>query len=439
MKKQLSILAGKMAGTASRAIGRGGSNIPGVVARKVDTGVLRALAGQVENIILVSGTNGKTTTSQLLASILRAGGKSVVHNAEGANLITGITSCFVEAATLTGKVKYDYAVVETDEATISKVTKEIQPKAIVFTNFFRDQLDRFGEIDILLERIMDDLKPLDIKMILNADDPFTHRLSALKKETVYYGMHKNAFVFDQHEMTESKFCPGCGKEMMYDHIHYGQLGYYRCSCGFNRPTPTYELSDLTSDGNISFKMDNEVYELSIGGTFNAGNALAALAAAREFGIDEESIKRGLNAYVSENGRMQSFNINGKSQMLNLVKNPAGVNLTISEVLYAKKEQQIVLFLNDLDYDGRDVSWIWDADYERLNREDVVRIICSGMRANDLAVRMKYAGVDPGKIQVIEKKEEAIDRAIANNIDTYFIPNYTALEPVRKYLSQKSKP
>jgi lipid II isoglutaminyl synthase (glutamine-hydrolysing) len=438
MKKQVAIAAGKWTGKASRFIGKGGSNMPGVISRKVDAGVLKALAAQVENIILVSGTNGKTTTSQLLASILSADGKKVVHNAEGANLITGITTCFVDAATWSGKVKYDYAVIETDEATISKVTKELTPKAIVFTNFFRDQLDRFGEIDILLERIMNDLAPLDVKMILNADDPFTHRLSALQKETVYYGMHKGAFRFDRHEMTESKFCPNCGKEMTYDHIHYGQLGYYRCSCGFNRPTPRYEIEELRSEGDLSFRMDGVEYGLSIGGTFNAGNALAAVSVAKECGVKDDIIQKGLKDYVSENGRMQTFAIDGRKHVLNLVKNPAGVNLTISEVLYAEKEQQVVLFLNDLAYDGRDVSWIWDADYERLKREDVKRIICSGLRANDLALRMKYAGIEVDKIQVIESKEEAIERAVAHHIETFFIPNYTALEPVRKILQRKTR-
>lgn len=437
MRKQMAIAAGKWAKKASRLTGRGGTNIPGVVARKCDPGVLAHLANQVEHIILVTGTNGKTTTSQFVASILAASGEKVIHNAEGANLITGITSCFVDGATYGGKAPYTYAVVETDEATLSRVTKELKPDAIVFTNFFRDQLDRFGEIDMLLDRIMADIAPLDVKLVLNADDPFTHRLSSLGKETMYYGMNRDAFSFEQHEMTESKFCPTCGSEMQYDHIHYGQLGYYACSCGFSRPTPEVELTRLTSNGVITMTVGENDYPLSIGGTFNAGNALAALTVARMFAIEEPAIHTGLASYQSSNGRMQSFSINGTTHVMNLAKNPAGLNVTLSEALYGEGEKQIVMFLNDLDHDGRDVSWIWDGDIERLCSDRVSRIICSGLRAHDLAIRMKYAGIDPDKIVVTENKEEAIHQAVAYDKETFYIPNYTAMEAVRKTLTSLS--
>lgn len=437
MRKQLAILGGKAAGVLSRAAGKGGSNIPGVVARKMDPAILKRLATQAKTTILVTGTNGKTTTSQLLASILRAAGKTVVHNAEGANLITGITSCFVEAQPIVGAVSYDFAVIETDEATVSKAVKELTPDIVVVTNFFRDQLDRFGEIDILLNRIIDDLTPVPTKLVLNGDDPFTCRLSVLQKETVYFGIHREAFRFDQHEMAESKFCPACGSELCYDHIHYGQLGYFRCGCGNGRPDIQYELKHLQANGSLSLSVNEPegVYELAIGGVFNAANALAALAAAKEAGIEEAAIQQGLASYHSENGRMQSLRHGGVTHCLNLFKNPAGLNLTLSEILYSEGPVQAVFFLNDLSYDGRDISWIWDGDFERLCCDKIERIFCSGLRAEELSVRLKYAGVDPVKVVVIEDKEEAVLKALAHKIPTYFVPNYTALEPVRKQLRE----
>jgi len=438
MKTNIAIFSGKLAGKTSKLLGKGGSNIPGVVARKIDSSLLEKLAKQVENIVFVTGTNGKTTTANLLASILQAANKRVMNNAEGANLITGITASFVKHANAFGKLSYEYAVIEVDEATLPNVLKQMnQPKAIVVNNFFRDQLDRFGEIDILLDKVANGIKPISTKLILNGDDPFTVRLSLLGKENIYFGVDKGAHTFEQHGMSESKYCPKCGKEMDYEHVHYSQLGYFACTCGFKRPPIDAEVTSVeVKDTGVSFTVKNKAYDLNVPGIHNMYNALAAMAAAKELGISDEDIQKGLANFHSANGRMQAVMINEQLHMLNLVKNPAGVNISLEQVLSNQDDKQLVVYLNDLDLDGIDISWIWDSDYERLNRPDVKRVICSGVRAYDVAIRMKYAGISEDKIVILEDKEKAVQYAVSQNIKTYHLPNYTALEPVKKLIEKQ---
>lgn len=433
MKTPIAILGGKLAGKTSKLIGRNGNNIPGVVARKVDEGLLKKLASQVDHIIFVTGTNGKTTVSNILTSILRADGKKVLSNAAGDNLLTGITATFLKEASWNGKLDYEYAVIEVDELTTVRALKEITPKAIVVNNFFRDQMERIGEIDILVDKIAQAIQPVPTKLILNADDPFVTRLGELKKQNVYYGLNRRAFDFVQFDISESKFCPRCGNELVYDHVHYGQLGFYRCDCGFKRPKASYEISRIFPD--LRFTLQKTTFKMNIAGYFNVYNALAAVTAAKEMGISDSVIQEGLTMYTSDNGRMQLFSHQGYAHVVNLVKNPAGVNITLSEVLQSGNPNRIVFFLNDLMYDARDISWIYDADFERIATSNVQEIICSGTRAFDIALRLKYAGIDESKIVIHEDKEVAIDYAIANPMETYFMPTYTALEGVRKHVEK----
>lgn len=439
MKSNIAILSGKLAGKTSKLLGKGGSNIPGVVARKIDGQLLHKLSKQVENIIFVTGTNGKTTTSNLLASILSAAEKRVMNNAEGANLVTGITASFVKHADVFGHVPFDYAVIEVDEATLPVVLKQIEkPKAIVVNNFFRDQLDRYGEIDILLDKMAKGIMPIDTKLILNGDDPFTVRFSFIEKENVFFGLNKKAYSFEKHEMSDSKYCPTCGKELQYEHTHYGQLGYFSCECGYKRPEINVEVTSVKKENGMKFTINDTEYHMNLSGIHNVYNALAAIAAAKELGITDDKIQKGLLSFHSQNGRMQELTINERTHVLNLAKNHTGFNISLEEVLSENEEKQICLYLNDLDLDGTDISWIWDADFERINKDEIKEVICSGMRAHDLAIRAKYAGVKEEKITIIEDKQKAIDYAIEKKRKTYHLPNYTALEPVRKYLTDKTK-
>jgi len=434
MLYHIGLWIGKIAGRLSQLLGKSGTSIPGMVALKIHPNILERLANQVDHIVLITGTNGKTTTSNLISSIFSETDYKYINNEEGSNLISGITSSFIKETNLFGTIKnVQYAIIEVDEITLIKVLKYVHPDMIVITNFFRDQLDRFGEIDELIKKMEDAIRPVDTKLLLNGDDPFSYRLKNLGKETVYFGLNKDSYVFEKHEMSDSKFCPDCGKELMYDHNHYGQLGYYRCDCGFERPNVKHEIEKIEVDDYVTVHYQGNPFTSQLKGDYNAYNLAAAIASATELGISTEWIKRGIEKYILRNGRMQTFSYKDYRYTLNLAKNHQGVNSTLSSYLKNEEPKQIVLFLNDLGADGTDVSWIWDADYELLNRPDITRVICSGRRAYDMAIRIQYAGVLKEKIEVYQDIQEAVNQATKQPMNTYLISTYTALNHVRKAL------
>ena len=238
MRQWTAIHLAKLARTASRSIGKKGTDLPGQIARRVDPTILRKLAANVDDIVFISGTNGKTTTSNLIGHTLKKNHIDIIHNNEGANMAAGITSAFIMQSTKNTKI----AVIEIDEGSIPRVLKEVTPSMMVFTNFFRDQMDRFGEIDIMVNNIAKSIGNKGIKLLLNADDPFVSRLKIASDALVYYGMEAHAHEFEQSTMNESKYCPNCGRLLQYDYIHYNHIGHYHCECGFKRENPTYEVS-----------------------------------------------------------------------------------------------------------------------------------------------------------------------------------------------------
>lgn len=315
----------KLARRASIAAGKKGTDLPGQIARRVDQNILRKLAAQVDDIVFVSGTNGKTTTSNLIGHTLKANNIDIVHNNEGANMAAGITSAFIMQSTKNTKV----AVIEIDEGSIPRVLKEVTPTMMIFTNFFRDQMDRFGEIDIMVNNIAKSISNKGIKLLLNADDPFVSRLKIASDTIVYYGMKAHAHEFEQSTMNESKYCPNCGRLLEYDYIHYNQIGHYHCTCGFKREAPKYEVNTFEVSPFLKLNVNDAQFDMKIAGDFNAYNAIAAYSVLRELGLNDESIRKGFETYTSDNGRMQYFKLNGKEAMINLAKNPAGMNASLS--------------------------------------------------------------------------------------------------------------
>ena len=266
----------------------------------MDTNILRKLAEQVDDIVFISGTNGKTTTSNLIGHTLKANNIEIIHNNEGANMAAGITSAFIMQSTPKTKI----AVIEIDEGSIPRVLKEVTPSMMVFTNFFRDQMDRFGEIDIMVNNIATTISNKGIKLLLNADDPFVSRLKIASDAIVYYGMKAHAHEFEQSTMNESRYCPNCGRLLQYDYIHYNQIGHYHCQCGFKREQAKYEISNFEVAPFLHLNINDEKYDMKIAGDFNAYNALAAYTVLRELGLNEQAIKNGFETYTSDNGRMQ---------------------------------------------------------------------------------------------------------------------------------------
>jgi UDP-N-acetylmuramyl tripeptide synthase len=225
--------------------------------------------------------------------------------------------------------------------------------------------------------------------------------------------------------------------MEYEHIHFSQLGHFHCSCGFERPIPQYEIDTVKSNP-LSFSLKNENYQMNMTGAYNVYNALAAMTCAAEIGVHNRVIKESLHHFQSDNGRMQLFYFKGYSYIVNLNKNPSGTNVTLSEILSIYQEKQIVFFINDFIADGEDVSWIWDIDFECLQREDIKRIICSGSRACDLKLRLKYAGIEHNKVIIIPSIDQAIQCALNDPMLTYLLPTYTALHQVKNYITRSVK-
>ncbi|MCJ0940360.1 Mur ligase family protein [Mammaliicoccus sciuri] len=433
MKKYVAKNIAKLARYASRKVGKQGTDLPGQIARKIDPLILRKLANEVDEIVMISGTNGKTTTSNLIGYTLKKNNIEIIHNTEGANMAAGITSSFIVQSNKNTKI----AVIEIDEGSIPRVLKEMTPSMMVVTNFFRDQMDRFGEIDTMVDNIANSIKDKGIKLLLNADDPFVSRLKIASDDIVYYGMQKGIHEFEQSTMVESKYCPNCGRLLNYSHIHYNQIGHYTCECGFNRATPQYEVTAFKQEPFIHVGLNDAHFDMKIAGDFNVFNVIAAYSVLRELCLNDQSIKAGFETYTSDNGRMQYYRNSKKEALINLAKNPAGLNASLSVGEQIDGEKVYLISLNDNGADGRDISWIYDADFEKLSRQNIKTIICTGQRAEELALRLKYAEVE-AEVIIEHSIEKATELSMTYNQFTVAIPNYTSLSPMHRTLNKAFK-
>lgn len=439
MKTQLAIWAGKLTRVISRFAGHGGSTIPGVVARKLDAKILRHLRSMAEVILYITGTNGKTTTSNLISHLLETNGKKVISNREGANMVTGISTCIIQNAPLFGLKKFDVAVIEVDEASLPKVISECPSDYLLITNFFRDQLDRYGEIDLLIKKMKNSLLPFSGKLIINADDPFSYRFSDLQKENLFVGFERGAFQLDSYSLTESKYCPNCQNELQYKNVHFGHLGYYECDCGFKRPDTNTSVEKVHQDTQgMNLVINGEQYQTFFRGMYNAYNALFAVQSCFLLGLKSLDLKKGLLTYHNPKGRMQEFLLNGKPWLVNLVKNPAGGNVTLSDFFHDNEKKQLIFCLNDYPADGEDISWIWDMDMEIANRNQLQLFIASGKRAHDAALRMKYTGYPQEKIKILPEMEKAVQYAKQKGYSTYIMATYTCISKMVSILENEEK-
>ena len=377
--------------------------------------------------IMVTGTNGKTTTSGIISHILRKNGRSVIANSKGANMITGIANTF--ALSLEPDKYYDNCVIESDEAYLAKTAKFIPADCLVVTNLFRDQLDRYGELDTTKQKIQNGINVIpDVRLILNADDPLVASLKNQSGEIVFYGIKNivdNTGGKAMPAPEEIFNCP-CGRALKYSKKFYAQQGHYYCDCGFKRPQPEFE-AEVTLEKNYSIiKLKDEEYKVPLVGLFNAYNALAAIALLKTAGI--ENIKQPLIEFKTEFGRSELRDVHGHKTLIQLIKNPAGASEVIKSL---NLESNLLIIINDNYADGRDVSWLWDAGFERI--KDVQKpVVVSGSRAEDMAVRLKYTGFPKEKIIVIPDIKNAIDYTLTiseNNIT--ILPTYTALLELNK--------
>jgi UDP-N-acetylmuramyl tripeptide synthase len=450
-KLLFAISCGKAAARGSRMLGRPGSSLPGKVALKVYPWTLRDLAARAQQgTILVTGTNGKTTTNNMLARILQQAGARVICNREGANLITGVTTAFLRETTLFGQMEFDWAVLEVDEASFPGVAAQVDPRLVVVTNFFRDQLDRYGELDRTVAVIRDAVERLpETRLVLNADDPLVAQFGELGPSAVYYGLAPHARVVERRfRVREARFCPRCGGALHYAFYHYSQLGLFRCpNCGFRRPAPEVEGLQARYQGErvactIRFGEKEFPLELPTQGFYNLYNALAAFAAGMTLGLEPGQVVPSLETYEPATGRLQRFRYRDKPVYLNLVKNPAGFNEALNLLYTNEGAKDVFIAVNDNAADGRDISWLWDVDFEVLEelQRDVAGFVCSGLRAEEMGVRLKYAGVQPAKILVEPDLKAAVHRTLkGNGAQAFFFATYTALWPVEKLLRTRVTP
>ena len=454
------VLAARAAQLASRTLKRGGgTTYPGVLARRIDSKILAKLSRKLAHgSVAITGTNGKTTTTRMVSKILQTAGVEAVNNSTGANLVTGVTAALVSDSSLLGRPASEMGLFEVDEASVPKVASEAEIFLLAVLNLFRDQLDRYGELAYTAKVIASafpDL-PSDGTVVLNADDPLVASLGRGAKRPVYFGVEDPALDTGalQH-IADSKDCPICGTALRYDAVYFGHVGVYRCpNCSFARPEPAYRATRVRMDGprgtNFLLTTPEGEHEARVGlpGLYNVYNALAAAAVAGEAGVRTEMVLRGLAEFGGAFGRVERVRAGEKEVFLLLIKNPVGFNEILRTFVAspageagATSARHVLIAINDNHADGRDVSWLWDVDFEMLANtranapEDPAGFYVSGIRAEDMAVRLKYAEL-PVRSVLPERKAALLDALDATppGETLYVLPTYTAMLELRQVLS-----
>ncbi|WP_457775233.1 lipid II isoglutaminyl synthase subunit MurT [Streptococcus uberis] len=437
MKTLMGITAGKTAQTLLKSMGRG-STYPGKLALQFDKNILDTLAKDYE-IVVVTGTNGKTLTTALTVGILKEAYGQVLTNPSGANMITGIVSSFLTAKK--GKSGKKIAVLEIDEASLPRITQYIKPSLFVFTNIFRDQMDRYGEIYTTYQLIIDGAKNAPEATILaNGDSPI-FASKELVNPVKYYGFNTEDHEPQlAHYNTEGILCPKCQAILQYRLNTYANLGHYIClNCDFKRPKLDYQLTALTKTSNVSsaFVIDGQEYSINVGGLYNIYNALAAVSVAEFFGLSPEQIKAGFEKSRAVFGRQETFSIGDKSCTLVLIKNPVGASQALEMIKLADYPFSLSVLLNANYADGIDTSWIWDANFELIQEMDITEINAGGVRHSEIARRLRVSGYDSSKISEKESLEEvmqAIEKQDSKH--AYILATYTAMLAFRELLASR---
>jgi lipid II isoglutaminyl synthase (glutamine-hydrolysing) len=442
------VAASRAIGAASRASGRGGgTTLPGrVLLRLAPDAIARLGAGLDRGTTIVSATNGKTTTSGMIAALLEADGRHPVHNRAGSNMTWGVATALLEQRGHDG-------LFEVDEAWLPQVADQLDPATIVLGNLFRDQLDRYGEMEALADEWAKAVaaRAGRTALVLNADDPLIADLGRDSEErpregVVYFGIEdaSQALPELQHAF-DAKHCRRCGHPYSYERAFVGHLGHYSCpNCGAERPRPdvaatAIELRGMDGSSSTIRTPAGEIQlELPLPGLYNVYNALAAVAAGLRLGVAPERIAAALGEMRAAFGRVETIEVAGVPVSILLIKNPAGTNEVLRTLRLEAGREQVDLWiaLNDGIADGRDVSWVWDAHFELL-AGGVRRVVCAGSRAPEMALRLKYAGWPTDSIEVVPGIEASLDQAVAGAQRRLFaLPTYTALLELRKLLADR---
>ena len=436
MKNFFIILAMKILNLILKICHKNGGNFLGKIAFDWNPEIFKYFKVNCP-VIAVSATNGKTMTNNCIGYTLKTAGNKVVSNIEGNNMETGILSTILKNCTLTGKIKADYLVFEVDESYIPVVFKDFRLDTLVILNFFRDQLDRNGEVESLILRINAFLKTYTGNLILNNDDPNVARLGQANPSNnniYYFSVDKYKFATEQiKEAGEGKFCPFCKTRLEYEYYQYSHVGKFKCpNCNFG-DNEIYKLATNVDLKNRCFDIDENTYKINGNSIYLIYNYTAVYSVCSLYGISNDIVKKAFSTFALNNGRLEEIKINNVPTIINLAKNPTGSNVSLRILNEDDSEKELLFVLNDNIADGFDVSWIWDINFDNLN--NVSRIITSGTRAYDIAIRIKTSGFPAEKIEPYLNLEDAVKALYKTDVKKYVIANYTSLQPTRHELKR----
>lgn len=459
VKLTFTIIVSKLILIACKLFRWGGTNLPGKIALKIFPDILTELSKNYK-IIMITGTNGKTTTARIIGSILLENKIEYISNKSGANLMGGIVTTFIKGSDIYGNNKVSTSIIEVDEGIFHILCTFMEPDFLVVTNFFRDQLDRYGELHNTIKSIMNTIeKTKSTKLILNADDSLCASLGRGREgNTIYYSIAKEASITNQENISsDAVLCFYCKSRYIYSYHTYGHLGGFACpECGYTHPDSQincnyiYELNSGDSSIQLSFKESSEENKeksefniktrVNLPGIYNIYNSLAGAACGHALALPPENTVKALGNFESGFGRIERISIDGKTILITLVKNPSGFNQVL-DLLETQDQMQISFIINDLPGDGADISWLWDVNFEKLQtiQDNISNIYTSGTRAEEISVRLKYAGIYTDKISMVKDYDSLIKLGLSRTKDNgtfYIYPNYTAMLAIRKSLKKK---
>lgn len=436
--KSLIILLSKILYRIGKFIGKG-SSMPGKIALKLDKNILKKIY-LPDDIIVVTGSNGKTSTVEMICDVLESNGYSVGCNKEGSNQTEGVTTMILNNCNLKGEVKKDVLVIESDERYLRRTLKYFRPKYLVVTNLYRDQMTRNGHPELIYDIIKEAVTD-DIHLVLNSDDPLSSLYGYKKDNVTYFGMDENEFSKKVNDSAydDGAYCPNCKAKLRYDYYHYNHIGSFTCDkCGHKRHEPDYAVTSINLEKgemevNCKYKL-----KMNLRSIYNAYNLLAAFAATRLVGLKEELIVNSLNSFIAHNDRVQTFEVNGKDAMLLTSKHENSISYNQS-LLYVTRENKpctVVIIVDAVSrkYYTSETSWLWDIDFELLKAPCVEKIILAGKYVHDLVTRFEFAGIDLCKITAKENLDEMMTEVKENSVGKIYV--ITCFSDRMKFLDRR---
>lgn len=440
VKNTVGLYSGKLALNLLNTFNKSGTALPGKIALTIDHNILESVNQKCDKIILITGTNGKTTTNNLTNHIINNEKKIILSNLKGANMIQGLVSAYIRNT----QDHYDYGIFEVDEGSLNKVVQYLKPDYIIITNFFRDQLDRFGEIEDTVDHVYNSVKQVpETKLILNTDDPLINKFKTLPNKYITFGL-KSDNTQIENEILTLKNCPQCGSNLKYNTYTYSHLGDYECTkCNFKRGKSDYTVIKTETKDNsrqlITIQdKNNNTHTINYGyiGIYNAYNICGVYALCDDLNIKTKHIIQNMENFEFSLGRMEEMKYKNKTIKIILTKNPTGLTQSAKIISEDKRKKSIVQILNDNPADGCDTSWIWDANTQYQNPETIQNYYCSGKRSEDIAIRMKYENIPLNKIKINDNMQQTINTAIEDDIEIlYVLPTYTAIFETRDYIEK----